>query len=90
MLDSPKDKNTVTKKNSVIYWFRCDKIYCNGQYIRESSRTFREIYKEHLKAPSPIFEHQSNTVQITTVNNFRILGKEGHNMARAIKEAIYL
>ena len=87
---SPKNKDNITKKSSVIYWFKCDRIDCEDEYIGESSRTFGEKYKEHLKAPSPIFEHQNNTVHITSVENFKIIGREGHNMARAIKEAIYI
>ena len=59
-LVSPKDKYTITKKSSLIYWFRCDRIDCEDEYIGESSRTFGERYKEYLKAPSPIFEHQNN------------------------------
>ena len=49
-----------------------------------------ERYKEHLKAPSPIFEHHNINGYITTVKNFRIIAREGQNMARAIKEAIYI
>ena len=74
----------------MIYWFRCDRIYCEDEYIGESSRTFGERNKEHLKAPSPIFEHQNNTGHTTSVENFTIIGREGHNMARAIKEAMYI
>ena len=80
----------MTKTNSVIYWYRCDKIDCDEEYIGESSRTFGERYREHLKAPSAIFDHQNNSGHITTVENFRIIGREGNNMARTIKEAIYI
>ena len=51
---------------------------------------FGERYKKHLKAPSPIFEHQNNTGHITSVENFKIIGRKGHNMARAVKEAMYI
>ena len=53
LLVSPKDKDTITKKSSVIYWFMCDRIDCADEYIGGSSRTFAERYKEYLKA-SPI------------------------------------
>ena len=43
-----------------------------------------------LKAPSPIFDYQNNPGHTTTVENFRIRGTDGSNMARAIKEAIYI
>ena len=90
LLVSPKDKDNIKKKSNVIYWFRCDKIDCKEDYIGESSRTFEERYKEHLKAPSPIHEHQNSTGHITSVENFKIIGREDHNMARAVKEAIYI
>ena len=59
LLISTKGKDTITKKRSVTYWFKCDNIECEDEYIGESSRTFGEIYKEYLKAPSPIFEHKA-------------------------------
>ena len=59
LLVSPKEKDTITKKNSVIYWSTYDKIECEDVYTGESCRTFWERYREHLKAPSPITEHQS-------------------------------
>ena len=80
----------MTKKNSVIYWYRCDKIDCDKEFLGESSRIFRERYRQHLKAPSPIFDHQNNSGHITTGENFSIIGREGNNLARAIKEAIYI
>ena len=57
LLVSPKDKDSIAKKSSVIYWFKCNKIDCEEEYIGESSRTFGERYREHLKALSPIYEH---------------------------------
>ena len=90
LLVSPKDKDTITKKNSIIYWLRCNKIDFDEEYIGESSRTFGERYKEHLKAPSPIFWHQSNTGHTTTVENFRIIGREGNNMSEASKKPYIL
>ena len=51
---------------------------------------FGERYRENLKIPSPTFDHQNNTGHTTTVENFRIIGREGNNMARAIKDAIYV
>ena len=74
----------------MIYCFKCDRIDCEDEYVGESSRTFGEMYKEHLKAPSPIFEHQNKTGHTTSVENFKIIDGEGHNMARTIKEAIYI
>ena len=51
---------------------------------------FGERFKEHLKAPSPIHEHQNNSGHKTSIENFHIIGREGKNMARTIKEAMYM
>ena len=59
-------------------------IYC------ESSRTFGERFKEHQKAPSPIYEHFNTTGHNVTIDNFIILGREDQNLRRAIKEALYI
>ena len=56
--------------------------------MNTSSRMSGERFIEHLKAPSPIFEHQSSTGYTTSVENFKLIGREGHNMARSIKEAM--
>ena len=55
LLMFPKDREAITKQNNIIYWFKCGKTECDDEYIGESSRTFEEQYKEHLKAPLPIF-----------------------------------
>ena len=59
-LVAPKDKDHITKKSVIIYRFKCDRLECDEEYIGETSRTFGERFKEHLKAPSPIHDH-SNT-----------------------------
>ena len=63
---------------------------CDDEYIGETSRTFGERYKEHLKAPSAIHHHSTITGHTTNHNNFQIIGREGHNLARNIKESIYI
>ena len=73
ILVSPKDKDNITSKSSVIYSYTCGEIDCDEEYIGESGRTFGERYKEHLKAPSPIFLHQNSSGLETTLNNFKIL-----------------
>ena len=57
LLVAPKDQDTIQKKSRVIYRYKCDRVECDEEYIRESSRTFGERFKEHLKAPSPIYDH---------------------------------
>ena len=89
-LVAPKDKDHITKKSGVIYRYKCDMLECDEEYIGETARTFGERFKEHLKAPSPIFDHSNITGHSTTLNNFNIVGKEEHNLSRVIKESMYI
>ena len=90
ILVSPKDKDRITSKNSVIYSYTCGSIDCGEEYIGESGRTFGERYKEHLKAPSPIFQHQNMSGHETSIENFKIVGREDNSLARTIKESMYI
>ena len=69
LLVSPKDKDPRVNKSGAIYWFRCGDLTYNEEYIGETSRTFGERFKEHLKDPSPIHHHSSNTGHPTTQQN---------------------
>ena len=51
LLVSPKDKDPKVNQSDVIYWYQCGDLGCDDEYIGETSRTFGEIYKEHLKGP---------------------------------------
>ena len=88
ILVSPKDEDKITNKNCVIYSYSCGSIDCGEEYIGESGRSFGERYKEHLKAPSPIFQHQSSSGHETSIDNFKIIGREDNSLARTIKESI--
>ena len=90
LLMAPKDKDHITMKNGIIYRFKCQWVDYDDEYIGESSRTFSERFKEHLNAPSPIYDHQNITGHDTTIKNFSIVGREDQNLIGAIKEAIYI
>ena len=60
-------------------------MWCDEEYIGETSRTFGERFKEHLKEPLSI--HVQST---QTGHNFNIIGREDHGLARTIKESIYI
>ena len=90
LLVAPKDKDPITKKSGIIYRYKCDRVECDYEYIGESSRTYGERFREHLKAPSPIYEHCNITGHSTTIDNFSTVQREHHNLIRAIKEAIYI
>ena len=80
----------MVNQSGAIYWYQCGDLGCDEKYIGETSRTFGERYKEHLKAPSTIHHHSIQTGHPTNHNNFQIIGREGHNLARNIKESIYI
>ena len=63
---------------------------CDVEYIGESSRTFGERFKEHLKAPSPIYDHYNTTGHNVTIDNFSIVGREHQSLCRWIKETLYI
>ena len=90
LLVSPKDKDPMVNQSGAIYRYQCGDLGCDDEYIGETSRTFGESYKEHLKAPSAIHHHSIQTGHPTNQNNFQIVGREGHNLARNIKESIYI
>ena len=90
LLMTAKDKDPIQKQSGVIYRYQCDRVDCDEEYIGESSRTFGERFKEHLKPPSPIYDHSNITGHNVTVNNFNIVGREDLNQTRTIKEALYI
>ena len=89
-LVAPKDKDHITKKSVVIYRFKCERLECDEEYIGETSRTFGERYREHLKAPSPINDHNNISGHSTSLENFSIVGREENNLSRLIKESMYI
>ena len=89
-LVAPKDKDHITKKSGIIYRFKCDRLECDEEYIGETSRTFGERFKEHLKAPSPIHDHSNTSGHTTTLDNFKVVGREEQNLSRLIKESMYI
>ena len=89
-LVATKHKYHITKKSGIIYRFKCDRLEYNEEYIGETARTFGEISKEHLKAPSPIYDHSNITGHSTTLDNFSIVGREEQNLSRLIKESMFI
>ena len=59
LLVHPEDRDTILKKSGVIYRYRCGRVDCEEEYIGESGRTFGERFREHMRAPSPIIDHQA-------------------------------
>ena len=84
---APKDKDHITNKSGIIYRFKCDRLECDEEYIGETARTFGERLKEHLKAPSSIYDHSNITGQTANINNFNVVGREEQNLSRLMKES---
>ena len=80
LLVKPKDQNPMDdNKSGAIYMYQCGELACNEEYIGETSRTLRERYRDHLKEPSPIHAHSTQTVHNTTLTTLTSLG--GRTMA---------
>ena len=75
LLMSPKDKDPIQKRSGVIYRYQCNRVECDEEYIGDSSKTFGERFREHLKAPSPIYDHSKITGHNVTINNFSMGGE---------------
>ena len=56
---SPLRTRTYGQPSGAIYRYQCNNLGCDDEYIGETSRTFGERYKEHLKAPSAIHCHST-------------------------------
>ena len=80
----------MVSQSDAIYWYQCGDLACDAEYIGETSRTFGERYKEHLKDPTPIHHHNNLTNHPINQNNFKIIGWEGHHMSKDIKESIFI
>ena len=90
LLVKPKDKDPLDKKSGIIYLYQCGELTCDEEHIEETPSTLGGRYKEHLKEPSPIHAHSTQTGHNITLENFNIIGREGHGLARKIKESIYI
>ena len=90
LLVHPKDKDDILKKSGVIYRYKCDRVDCGEEYIGESGRTFAERFREHLKSPSPIYDHHKTTGHEASLDNFSIVGRDDQSMTRLIREAMLI
>ena len=90
LLVHPMDKDNILQKCGVIYRYRCGRVDCDEEYIGESGRTFGERFREHMRAPSPILDHHNITGHEVSLDNFSIVGREDQNIAKTIKEAIWI
>ena len=73
-----------------LFWLVVWPVWLLWWWIAEGASGALYIFHlEHLRPPSAIHHHSNQTGHTTNQNNFQIIGKEGHNPARNIKESIY-
>ena len=80
----------MENNSGTIYWFQCGDLACDEEYIGETSGTFGERFKEHLKEPSPYTTIVKIQATPPKQDNFQIIGREDHGIARTIKESVYI
>ena len=85
LIMAPKDRDSKLQKSGVIYKFECAHINCPGEYIGESSRTFRDRLKEHHRAPSPIHHHNSSTGLLVSPECFTSVDRESWGSLGTLK-----
>ena len=90
LLVHPKDKDDILKKSGVIYRYKCGRVDCKEEYIEESGRTFPERFREHLRSPSPIYDHYKTTGHEVSPDNFSTVGRDDQSMTRLIREAMLI
>ena len=74
LLMSPKDIDPILKQSGVINSYHCDRVDCDEEYIGESSRTFGERFKEHLKPPLPYMTIVTSVVTVLPSIISKLLG----------------
>ena len=89
LLVSPKDKDPMVSKSGAIYWFQHGDLPCDDKYIVEPPGPLVKDQRAP-EGPSPIHQHSNHTGYPTSHNNFQIIGREGHSLARNIKESIFI
>ena len=85
----PKNQDPKDNRSRVIYSYKYQDITCGEKYIEETSKSLGERHKEYLKGHS-IHVHIQHTGHNATSDNFNSIGREDGDLARAIKEAIYI
>ena len=72
------------------YRYKCGRLDCEDEYIGESGRTFAERFSEHLRSPSPIYDHYKTTGHEVFLDNLSISGRDDLGMTRTITETLLI
>ena len=78
-----------TEQSNIIYWFNCGRTECDEEYMGNQpellKRDTKNTWKHHY-----LFWTSKHYWPQTSGGEFKVITREGQNMARAIKEAIYI
>ena len=58
--------------------------------LRKARKCKQTTIQRTPEGPLPIHQHSNHTGHPTSHNNFQIIGREGHSLARNIKESIFI
>ena len=66
----------------------CTSVTGKGEKVDILENQLLTFVKSVVKEPCPLHHHSNNTGHPTSQDNFHIIGREGHGLARDIKESI--
>ena len=87
----PRTKDPMVNQSSAIYWYQCGDLGCDDEYKRGNLQDlWWKIQRAPGRPPLLFITIVLKLAILTNHNNFQIIGREGHNLARNIKESIYI
>ena len=75
LLVAPKDKDSTVPNSGVINRYQCTRLEFVKEYIEQSGRPFGDRLKEHLRAPTLIYQHSQTIGHQINVDCFIIIGR---------------
>ena len=90
ILVKPKDKDPKKKKGGVFTVTNVQPWTVGRSISEKHLGPWGERYKEHLREPSPIQVHSQLTGHQLSWDNFNMIGREGQDFTRLIKESIFI
>ena len=90
LLVAPKDRDSIINKGGIIYRYKYNQPGCIMEHIGETGRNFGDRYREHLQAPSPIYDHANTTGHTIKLDSFSIVDREYQGITRTLKEAMFI
>ena len=74
----PKKGIRSPRKVGVIYRLKYAQVRCEEGWIYKLARTSGDRFKEHLRDPSPIYDHGNTSGHCISVENFSIVGRDAN------------